>query len=176
MIAARYWVYGSLVLGMSLPAHAHVGAGIDPFLHPFTGMDHLLAALAVGLWGGQQRRLAIPATFLAAMALGMLLGNMGMPLPLVEPGIALSVLALGLFAALALPLTSAGMAAVALFALFHGHAHGTEMALGLGAALALLSGTALLHGAGFVLGHKLRGIMRLGGAAIAASGLLMLPL
>jgi urease accessory protein len=163
--------------------HVHgFGAG---FVHPFTGLDHLLAMVAVGLWAAQQRGTALwvlPLSFVAAMSLGALAGLGGLPLPMVESGIALSVLVLGLAVATAWRLpVSVSAALVALFALCHGHAHGTELAEGSGAAAYILGfvlATALLHASGIGLALGLRGerapVLRMGGGAVAAAGLLIL--
>lgn len=148
------------------------------FLHPVGGWDHLLAMVAVGLWAAQRSGAALwalPATFVAAMIGGGLLGMAGVGLPAVEMGIAGSVIALGLLIAarshLALPVS---MALVALFAVFHGHAHGVEMPeaaqpmlYGLGFVLA----TAALHGAGVAAALALRGVGRGRTGALALRGL-----
>src|SRR5690606_474733 len=112
------------------PGHdtSSVMAGIT---HPITGLDHLLAMLAVGLWAAQQHgaaRWTLPMTFVATMLLGGLLGFAGVELPLMESGIAASVLALGLLVAVAArpPLWVAG-GLTALFAISHGVAHGLEL-------------------------------------------------
>jgi len=165
--------------------HAH---GESVFLsgltHPFFGLDHLLAMLAVGLWAAQaggRAAWALPAAFLSVMALGGALGLNGVELPLVEAGILASVFVLGLAILFAMkaPLY-ASLPLVALFALFHGHAHGAEAAghsgwaYGAGFVLA----TAMLHGAGVGLGLALRGerktyALRAAGGAVAAAAVLM---
>lgn len=176
------------LLALALPgaALAHTGhpaGGFgDGFFHPPGGLDHLLATLAVGLWAAQAggRALwAVPATFLVLMAAGGGLALAGVSLPAVELGIAASVLAFGLLVACAarLPL-AVGMALTGAFALFHGFAHGAEMAAGASAArygAGFLAATALLHGAGMLAGEmgriRLGGVLvRLGGAATAAAG------
>jgi urease accessory protein len=174
----------ALLPGLAL---AHTGAGatagfVAGVLHTISGLDHILAMVAVGLLAahlGGQARWLVPASFLTAMAAGGLVGALGLGLPFVEPGIALSVLALGLVVALRarLPLLPA-IAVVGLFAVFHGHAHGAGMpaaasALTYGAGFALT--TAALHGLGLALGRA--GPARLaqatGGAmALAGVGLL----
>ncbi|MBX3454925.1 HupE/UreJ family protein [Ferrovibrio sp.] len=146
-----------------VPGHDHGLMG-NPFMsglgHPFGGLDHLLAMLAVGIWAMQQggRALfAVPGAFVIGMAAGFALGQAGFALPLVETGIALSVLAFGLALALALrPPLSLAVAATLVFALFHGHAHGAEMPAEASALLyagGMLIGTALLHGLGLALGR-----------------------
>ena len=136
-------------------AHGSVAAG---FTHPVFGADHVLAMVAVGLWAamlGGRAVWAVPAAFVAAMALGFGLSLLGLPLPMVEPLILASVIVMGVLVALAIRIPmAAGMAVVAVLAVFHGHAHGTEM--GGAGAMAYLAGfasaTALLHTAGLVLG------------------------
>src|SRR5262245_31270045 len=117
-------------------ALAHTGAGVasglqSGFLHPITGFDHLVAMVAVGLWGAQLGNPGIwvlPITFPLVMAVGGLLGVSGVPLPLTEPVVALSGIALGLLIALhvRLPIVIA-MLVVGIFAVFHGYAPGREM-------------------------------------------------
>lgn len=171
-------------------AAAHTGHGATEgfaqgFVHPLLGLDHLLAMIAVGLWGariGGRALLLVPAAFVVVMALGGVVGVAGFDLPLVELGIVGSVLVLGLLVAAApqLPLW-APTAIVALFALLHGHAHGTEMpetASGLAYGLGFVTATASLHGLGLMLGLLIAGrshlALRLGGGAIAACGALLL--
>ncbi len=165
-------------------AHAHPLPG-DPqglhegFAHPFTGLDHLLAMVAVGLWAAQQRtraRWMIPLSFVSVMAFGGWLGMKGIAFSGVETGIALSLLVLGgLIAMKARFATPTSMALVGCFALSHGFAHGHEMPASVGAA-AFSSGfivaTILLHLAGMALGtwmqlNSRQPLLRLGGAAIA---------
>jgi urease accessory protein len=168
-------------------AHAHVGVGeTSGFLHglghPLSGLDHICAMIAVGLWAAQMggRSIwAIPLTFVGVMALGGFLGMMGVNLPLVETGIIISVLALGVFvaASVRLPLV-ASVTLVGLFAAFHGHAHGSEMpaaASGLAYATGFIVATALLHALGIGLGITIQRlarpqIVRFAGIAIALCG------
>jgi len=163
-------------------AHAHTFGAHDAgfvhgFLHPVGGLDHLLAMVAVGLWAAQRGGAALwalPVAFVTAMIGGGLLGMGGIDLPGVELGIVGSVIALGALIALQsrLPL-AASVAAVAAFAVFHGHAHGAEMPeaaapllYGLGFALA----TALLHGAGVAAALSVRRLTRDGAGALALRG------
>ena len=116
----------------STGASAHPGDGVGAgFLHPFTGLDHVLAMLAVGLWAGlasRATRIAAPAAFAGAMIVGAVLAMAGVAVPAIEQGIAASLVVFGLLAVLALRLgPAAGAAAVGAFALFHGAAHGAEM-------------------------------------------------
>jgi len=146
------------------------------FSHPLLGLDHMLAMFAVGIWAAQlggRALWAVPATFVGSMALGGLLGFAGLHPPLMEPMIAASVLALGLLIAFAVKRKSAGVALIAVFALFHGVAH----ALGIphhdsatGYAVGFLAATVLLHVAGVGLGVALRGRARFIGAPIALAG------
>ena len=145
-------------------AFAHTGIGptvgfSHGFLHPITGLDHVLAMVMVGMFAAQLGGRAlwlVPAAFVAVMAAGGALGVAGYPLPFVEIGIALSVVTLGALVAFGVRLpTAVAMAVVALFAIFHGHAHGSEMpetAAGLTYGLGFVVATALLHMAGIGLG------------------------
>ncbi len=169
-------------------ACAHVGVAETSSLtqglsHPPTGLDHIAAMVAVGLWAAQRggRGLwAVPLSFLTLMAVGALLAIAGVSLPLVEPVVAASVLVLGLLvaAAVRLPILVSGLV-VGLFALFHGHAHGTEipeLASGLAYGLGFILTTALLHGVGIGFSRAVRGwgapaLVRLAGGATAAFGL-----
>ena len=163
----------------ALPAAAHPGheaAGFAAgFAHPFTGLDHLLAMLAVGLWSRQQRLdkalplAGMPAACLLAMAAGALIQ---LNLPWLETGIAATVVLLGLLAAGAVRLPAgAAIAMVALFAFLHGQAHGRELP-GLAAAAGfLLASASLLIAGGALARLKLD---RVAGAAIGAAGLCLL--
>lgn len=152
-----------LTVASTAPAFAHLnpeehGSFMAGFSHPLFGLDHILVMVAVGLWaaqiGGRALR-AVPAAFVAMMAAGFGLALAGLPLPFIEPVILASVVALGLLVAIAARLDVALSAViVAVFALFHGHAHGGE--LGVAGAMPFAAGfviaTALLHGAGIALG------------------------
>jgi len=189
--AARAAAAVVLVALPAASAFAHAqgdapGAGfLSGFRHPLGGLDHVLAMLAVGMWGAQLGAPAIwmlPVAFPMVMALGGVAGILAVPLPAVEIGIGLSVLVLGSMIALAQrpPLALAGLI-VAFFAVFHGYAHGTELP-GQTSAVAFSAGfvlaTGLIHltgiGIGFVIklphGHML---LRLGGSAIAAAGMFL---
>lgn len=160
-----------VALGALLPsfAYAHVGVGhvgigeasgfLHGLTHPTSGLDHVCAMLAVGLWAAQmggRSVWAVPLTFVSMMALGGALPMLGISLPFVEQGIVLSVLLLGalIAASIRLPLwLSSSM--VGLFALWHGHAHGAEMpalASGMAYALGFVLATALLHVTGIAFG------------------------
>ncbi|AZO40652.1 protein hupE [Mesorhizobium sp. M7D.F.Ca.US.005.01.1.1] len=185
--AKRLCLSAILLLAASIPAYAHVGIGTTSsftagFMHPLSGLDHMTVMIAVGLWAalkGGKAVLAWPAAFVGVMLVGGVLGMLHMPLPFVEPGILASVVALGLLVALAVDLpVSAGVAIIGLFALFHGHAHGTEVpenAGGLEYMAGFAIATAALHAtgiaAGLGLGIRFRGLARAAGAACAAVGL-----
>jgi len=158
----------ALLLTMAAaPALAHPGHGsVEGFahglMHPLTGLDHILAMVAVGLWAGLvggKARFAYPAGFVGMMVVAGLWGMSGGSLPGVEVGIALSVVILGLAIALkASPPLAAGTLACAIFAIFHGFAHGAELpesASGFSYALGFVLATAALHGAGLVLASQL---------------------
>ncbi len=157
---------------LAAPAWAHVGVGPTAgfaagVVHPLSGLDHWVAMVAVGIWArllGGRRVLAVPLGFLASMVLGSLVGMAGLPAVWAEPGILASVV---FFAVLLLVpvrlLTWPGPALVALFAFFHGHAHGAEIPPGTPGwayMLGFASTTALLHLLGILFGE---GLVRAGG-------------
>ncbi|MEY8839115.1 HupE/UreJ family protein [Cribrihabitans sp. XS_ASV171] len=161
-------------------AQAHTGEGMQGGLlsgltHPLFGWDHVVAMIAVGLWGAFLGRPAIwilPVVFPIVMALGGALGVRGVPLPAVETGIALSGVILGLMVALAVkaPLWIAAVI-VGVFAVFHGHAHGTELpdaASPYAYALGFVVSTGLLHLAGIAFGSLTA--RPWGGYAVRAAG------
>jgi urease accessory protein len=176
------------------PAEAHLlgahGAGFTAgFAHPLFGLDHLIAMFAVGLWAAQlggRAQWLVPAGFVAAMTIGGALGILGVggsEIPYLETGIAASVLLLGVLVAsrTVLPV-AAGMAVVAVFALLHGHAHGTEIpgaASPVGYAAGFVLATSLVHVAGVFTGRAIGGfakgaLLRAAGGAVAASGVVLL--
>ena len=172
---------------VALPALAHVQEGqaagfLTGLAHPVSGLDHVLAMIAVGLWGAQLGAPALwllPVTFPLVMAFGGFLGLLGLPLPGVEVGIALSALALGLAVATGWrPPLAVAAVLVAAFAVFHGHAHGTELPQGqsgLAYSIGFVVATGLLHLAGIGIGviHRWpvgRGVLRVLGAGVAAGG------
>lgn len=180
-----------LLLFSLLPATvmAHPGGEAHSFLagaaHPLGGLDHLLAMLAVGLlagYSGGTMRWWLPASFVAAMAIGAGLGVTGVDLPFIEVGIAFSLIAFG--AALVLKHSLRAPLLIALtagFALFHGHAHGTEMGVDLSAmsyAVGFLLVTATLHVIGVLLTTKRllpqATLLKWSGSAIAAVGIVSL--
>lgn len=161
-------------------AHAHQQAGVaggfvSGFLHPIFGPDHVIAMVAVGLWGAQLGSPAIwilPITFPLIMAFGGMLGIMGVPVPSVEIGIALSAIALGAVVAMAArPPLWVAMVVVGIFAIFHGHAHGTELpeaAHPLAYSVGFVLATGLLHLTGIVIGLLIA--RPLGARAVQACG------
>jgi len=163
--------------------HQHVGF-MSGFLHPFTGVDHMVVMLAIGLWSALTSKqfgremLWGPLGFANVLLLGAALGLWGVGLPAVEPMIAASLVAAGLLVLTRLPLRGLGAALLAgSFALSHGLAHGYELATNANAFPALagvVSATLLLHSMGLALGWSLRGahvwVPRLLGGAVAALG------
>ena len=173
------------------PAWAHAQQGqaagfVSGVLHPISGLDHVLAMVAVGLWGAQLRAPAmwlLPVTFPVVMAFGGFLGLVGIPLPGVELGIAASAILLGsMVAAEARPPLWVAAALVGFFAIFHGHAHGTELPRGQSGLLysvGFVTATGALHGVGIALGeiHRWpwgRRALRVAGLGVAAAGVFFL--
>lgn len=177
----------ALLLFTAAPAWAHEQAAqatglLAGLLHPIAGFDHVLAMVALGLWGAQLGAPAIwllPVTFPLVMAFGGFLSLVGMPLPGVEIGIAASAIMLGTVVALqARPPLPAAALLVAGFALFHGYAHGTELPdgqSGLMYSLGFVVATGMLHMVGIGIGLlyrwtlgriALRGV----GAAVGCAG------
>jgi urease accessory protein len=183
-------LFRALVITLALSpalAHAHPGHEVSGFVpgveHPLMGLDHLLAMIAVGLWAAQlggRARWAVPASFVGVMSLGGALAMSGWTLPGVEQGILASVLVLGVLVAAAVRLPVAASASlVGAFALFHGFAHGAKMppnasGLAYGAGFALA--TAALHALGLAFGSLKQAApaLRLSGAAVAASAVLLM--
>jgi urease accessory protein len=172
-------------------AFAHTGVGdtsgfVHGFMHPVSGIDHILCMVAVGVFAfvlGGRALWLVPLSFVGMMAVGFLLGVSGVDLPYVELGIGLSSVVIGAAAAWGRPMPVRGaMALVGLFAIFHGHAHGAEMpqnAAGLEYALGFIVATALLHVAGILgamgvaklAGRFGRPLAQLAGAAFALGGI-----
>lgn len=163
----RHLCLGSLVFSLALPAAAHPGLHhatgfLNGLSHPFSGLDHLLAMLAIGLFAARQRgnaRFALPVFFVAMMGLGSLLTLSGLALPGLEATLAVSVLVLGLMVAATRPLPLAlSTSLIGLFALAHGAAHGLERTAGapfLPYAMGFLLATATLHASAWVLASRL---------------------
>jgi urease accessory protein len=170
-------------------AHSRGGEAMglkSGLLHPISGLDHVLAMVAVGLWGAQLGTPGVwllPMTFPLVMAFGGMLGLLGVRLPGVELGIAVSAIALG-FVVMKEARPSLWVAAgvVGFFAIFHGHAHGTELppgASGVLYSIGFVVATGALHAVGITLGllHRWpagRIAVRVAGAAVAVAGLAFL--
>jgi urease accessory protein len=176
-----------LLLSCSSVTFAHGESGMaggfsSGFMHPVLGWDHVAAMVAVGLWGvflGRPAIWLLPVVFPLVMAFGGALGVAGVPLPAVETGIATSAIVLGSAIAFALrpPLWIAAVI-VGCFAIFHGHAHGTELphaANALAYSLGFVIATGLLHLCGIAFGHlaswnRGRMVVRTAGGLIALAG------
>jgi urease accessory protein len=187
MVRSRLPLFAVVALVASvLPAFAHPGhdaiglvAGV---LHPLSGLDHILAMVAVGLWAGSvggRALLAWPLAFVSFVAVGALLGAAGLEAPMIETWIALTVVCLGGVIALGLRASvGAGAWLCASFALLHGIAHGLEMprdASGLAYGLGFIASTLALHGLGIALAIGARRVapmrlMRIVGAGVALAG------
>lgn len=185
----RYLLVVSTLL-MAVPAHAHTGSVAGGFVggleHPVFGPDHVVAMVAVGLWGaflGPPAIYLLPVVFPLVMAFGGVLGILGVPLPGTEIGIAASAIVLGLMVATAArPPIWVAAVIVGAFAIFHGHSHGAELPPGADA-IAFSAGfviaTGLLHLAGIAFGllaHWPIGVIavRTAGALITYAGLVFL--
>ena len=187
----RLIVLSVALLMLSQAASAHEASGIaggfeSGFMHPILGWDHVAAMVAVGLWGavlGQPAIWVLPVTFPLVMAIGGALGVAGVPIPGVEIGIALSALILGVMVVSAArpPLWLAAVV-VAGFAIFHGHAHGTELPHAvspLAYSIGFVLSTGMLHMCGIAFGLLTRWrsgtlLVRAGGAVIALAGAVFL--
>jgi urease accessory protein len=181
----------TLLLLWPVAAWAHIQSGeaggfVSGLSHPVSGLDHVLAMVAVGLWGAQLGLPAIwmlPVAFPMMMAFGGMLGLIGLPLPGVEAGIAISAIVLGIMVMRETrPALPVAVLIVAFFAVFHGHAHGTELQPGQNAmlySLGFVIATGLLHAAGIAIGliHRWdagRKLLRVAGALIMVSGFFFL--
>jgi urease accessory protein len=182
------WFIGSVLFLIALPAFAHTGEGlaggfISGFLHPVLGWDHLVAMVAVGLWGaflGAPAIYILPVVFPLVMTLGGAAGIVGASLPGVEIGIAVSSIVIGALVAFAVkaPLWIVAVI-VGVFAIFHGHAHGAELPQAANAAtfaIGFVVATGLLHLLGIAIGllvaiPKGTVLVRVLGAAIAIIGI-----
>jgi urease accessory protein len=152
------------ILGWAQVAMAHIEGGqaagfITGLKHPWSGLDHVLAMIAVGLWGaqlGSPSLWLLPVAFPMMMAMGAMMGLIGIPVPGVEIGIALSAIVLGtMILADVRPKLAIAIAMVGFFAIFHGHAHGTELPdgqSGLLYSMGFVIATGCLHGLGVALG------------------------
>lgn len=188
----RYAGLGAAMLVLApVAALAHQETGqaagfLSGLAHPVSGLDHVLAMVAVGLWGavlGPPAIWVLPVAFPVVMALGGLMGLLGIPVPGVEVGIALSAIVLGAMVLAELrPSLWLAAAVVAFFAIFHGHAHGQELPEGTSAllySLGFVVATGLLHAVGILLGeaHRWsagRQAVRAAGGGVALAGLFFL--
>jgi urease accessory protein len=183
----RFLAVAAIAVTFAGAATAHESTGIaggfvSGFLHPLFGWDHVVAMVAVGLWGaflGSPAIWILPVVFPLVMALGGALGVMGVPIPAVETGIAASAVVLGAMVAIAArpPIWIAALI-VGVFAIFHGHAHGTELpnaANPLAYSIGFVVSTGLLHLSGIAFGLLVRWpagkvAVRTVGGAIALAG------
>ena len=184
------YVVALIALLTAVPACAHTGSVsggfVGGFAHPIFGSDHVIAMVAVGLWGaflGPPAIYMLPVAFPLVMAFGGVLGILSVPLPGTEIGIAISAIVLGLMVAIeARPPIWIATVIVGLFAIFHGHAHGAELPAGADAvtySLGFVIATGLLHLVGIAFGLLARWPMgkvavRTMGALIACTGALFL--
>ncbi|MGA7414809.1 MAG: HupE/UreJ family protein [Bryobacteraceae bacterium] len=184
----------ALVCALLLASHlaqAHIQKGeaagfLSGVRHPISGLDHVLAMIAVGLWGAQLGAPAIwvlPVAFPMVMAFGGMLGLMGVPLPGIEYAIAASAILLGAAVLLDLrPPLAAAAALVGFFAIFHGHAHGTELPpgqSGLLYSMGFVIATGCLHAVGISIGtvHRWQWgqtFVRAAGGVVAVAGVYFL--
>jgi urease accessory protein len=194
-------LFAFMLLTLSGTAFAHPGHQVSGFaaglMHPFSGLDHLLAMVAVGLWAAQSDRKnqsskinkgdkhkiwLLPATFMTTLVIGAAVATQWRSLPLVEAGIATSVLALGLLIALSLQLPiTLSIVVTGLFGLLHGYAHGLALPAStspIAYALGFLFATAALHLGGIATGVATRKryelLAKMLGLAITASGIYLL--
>ena len=185
-VSMRPWALAAVLGCVAAPAFAHAGQDVSGFLagvkHPISGLDHVAAMVAVGLWGGILGKPALwllPVTFPLVMCIGATLGIAGIPFPAVEIGIALSGIVLGGMGLFAVrPPLWLAMTLVGIFAMFHGYAHGAELpnsANPVGYAAGFVLATSTLHLIGVAIGQLWQWrngkvVVRACGAAIALAG------
>jgi urease accessory protein len=189
--SARWATLLPALLLLAQTADAHVNKAetigfVSGLKHPISGLDHVIAMIAVGLWGAQLGAPAIwilPVAFPLVMAMGGMLGLLGLPLPGVEVGIAASAILLGTAVLVELrPRLALAAALVGFFAVFHGYAHGSELPAGesgLLYSIGFVAATGCLHGVGITIGvvHQWdwgKQAIRATGAAIALLGVFFL--
>jgi urease accessory protein len=182
MLAMMLWTQAA----NAHPRTGQAGGFLTGFRHPISGLDHVLAMVAVGLWGAQLGSPAIwllPVAFPMVMAFGGMLGLLGVPLPGVEYGIAASAILLGAAVMFEMrPPLAVAAALVGVFAIFHGHAHGTELPpgeSGLLYSMGFVVATGCLHAVGITIGtvHRWewgRTALRFAGAVVAAGGVVFM--
>jgi len=186
----------TVIAFVPVAASAHVGVGdahgfVHGFSHPLSGIDHVLAMVAVGLFAahlGGRALWLVPLSFVSVMALAGIAGSAGTKLPFVEIGIGMSIVVLGLAVALQLSVpTLVAMGLVGFFAIFHGYAHGIEMPQGVSGLFygaGFICATTLLHAMGVGLGLAIgktgqvygRRIVQIGGGVMAIAGAATLTL
>lgn len=182
--ASILFLFGIMPVAMAHTDAATLSGGfLSGFMHPISGLDHVVAMVAVGLWGaflGKPAIWILPIVFPLVMAFGGALGVAGVPIPYIETGIALSGLLLGLAVAFAVrPPIWVAAVIVGAFAIFHGHAHGAELPKAtnpLVFSIGFVIGTGLLHLAGIAIGELTRWswgeyVVRAGGGIIAMIGM-----
>jgi len=189
--AGREWMLLAFMFVLVARLEAHVQSGqaagfLTGLKHPISGLDHVLAMIAVGLWGAQLGSPAVwmlPVAFPMMMAFGGFIGLVGLPLPGVEIGIALSAVLLGTVVAReSRPSLAVAVLLVAFFAIFHGHAHGAELPKGqsgLTYSIGFVIATGCLHGVGIAIGliHRWpagKTALRAAGAIVALAGVAFL--
>jgi urease accessory protein len=187
----KFFLVLVMCLVLTPSAHAHVEGGqavgfVTGLQHPWSGLDHVLAMIAVGLWGAQLGNPALwvlPVTFPMVMSFGAMMGLLGMPLPGIEIGIAVSAIILGgMVLGEVKPKLIIAAIMVGVFAIFHGHAHGTELPpgqSGLLYSMGFVIATGVLHGIGILIGliHRWPAgklALRFAGAFIAVMGIFFL--
>jgi urease accessory protein len=154
---------------------AHTHGFLAGFTHPFTGLDHLLAMLAVGAWSVRQPNARwLPLLFIGMLLAGMASGALGLGIPGLETGIALTVALMGVLLVAAARLSpTAGAAMVSVFAVLHGNAHGHELPQAISAGGLLAASLLLVYG-GNLLGRVSPALaVKASGAAIAAAGVML---
>lgn len=188
---SRYYTSAMVILIWTSSASAHVERGqaagfFTGLQHPWSGFDHILAMIAVGLWGAQLGNPALwvlPLTFPMVMSFGAMMGLLGIPVPGIEVGIAVSAILLGtMVLAEVRPKLVIAAVLVGFFAIFHGHAHGTELPAGQSGLLysmGFVIATGVLHGVGIAIGliHRWpvgRVALRGAGGFIAVMGVIFL--
>jgi urease accessory protein len=174
ILAAAFSAAALAGVALAHTGHGETSGFVSGFMHPMGGLDHVLAMAAAGLYAaslGGRALWALPVSFAGLMIAGFAAGASGVALPQVEFFIGLSVIVLGVLVAAQVKMpVAAGMGVVGFFAIFHGHAHGAEMALGLSGAeyaAGFVLATAILHGAGLALGFGLAAGADRSGALVA---------
>jgi urease accessory protein len=182
LLRASALILPILAAGPALAHEGHSEGLAAGFAHPLLGVDHLVAMLAIGLWAAQAglaRAWWLPGAFLGGMAAGIATGVTTALPGWIEPGVAATLLVLGLVVALAVPMRAAiALPLAGAFGVLHGLAHGGEIGGSLLlTAAGMLAASALLHAVGFAVGRAAAGramVARAGGAGIAAAGVALM--